>query len=443
MVCCDDFVANRTCYYEYDDAGNIVSCEERDIESFDILNSYEYEYTDGKLTSFDGEIISYDSSGRTVYYRGKNITYFDEDANAIKSIGNVSFTYNADGLRRSKTVNGVTHYYYYDGINLVKEEWGDNILVFFYDVNGSPVGMQYRDLSDTDGDWETYLYEKNLQGDIMAVYDTSSTRLVSYTYDAWGRIQSTYCSNGGANTSAVHNPFRYRGYYYDTDLNLYYLATRYYDPEVRRFVTADSYVSTGQGILGHNRYAYCGNNPVFRIDVYGYFWESIYDVITLGASIIEVAHNPTDPLNWAILGGDFADLIPCVSCVGESIRAVKVATDTVDASKDVIAAAKVFRLTNDVAKLARTQYGSYEIIFESGYIYVGKGSFDRAIFSAKQKVIHFQDEAEAIRWKSSVDNREAFIDEYLMQDNYGIFEQSSNVDSYNEIWSPGRKYFYE
>ncbi|MBR2930614.1 MAG: hypothetical protein IKC32_05230, partial [Clostridia bacterium] len=105
---------------------------------------------------------------------------------------------------------------------------------------------------------------------------TSSTRLVSYTYDAWGRIQSNYCSNGGANTSAVYNPFRYRGYYYDDDLDLYYLATRYYDPEVRRFVTQDSYVSTGQGILGHNRFAYCGNNPVMRTDFTGESWEEFW-----------------------------------------------------------------------------------------------------------------------------------------------------------------------
>ena len=77
-------------------------------------------------------------------YRGKQITYLQADANKIASIGNVSFTYDADGMRRSKTVNGVTHYYTYDGIRLVKEEWGNNVMVFLYDALGSPVGMQYR-----------------------------------------------------------------------------------------------------------------------------------------------------------------------------------------------------------------------------------------------------------------------------------------------------------
>ena len=178
-------------------------------------------------------------------------------------------------------MNGVTHYYYYDGINLVKEEWGDNILVFFYDVNGSPVGMQYRDLSDDEGSWDTYLYEKNLQGDIVAVYNTSGTKLVSYRYDAWGRILGTSYHNGGANTTAVHNPFRYRGYYYDDDLDLYYLATRYYDPVVRRFVTMDDYAvvtATPMGLTDKNLFAYCDNNPITRVDNGGEFWHIVAGV---------------------------------------------------------------------------------------------------------------------------------------------------------------------
>ena len=74
LVHYDDYVAEISYYYRYDKAGNIISYEAEDITGEYILELYEYEYTDGKLTSFDGEIISYDSSGRTVYYRGKNIT---------------------------------------------------------------------------------------------------------------------------------------------------------------------------------------------------------------------------------------------------------------------------------------------------------------------------------------------------------------------------------
>ena len=88
------------------------------------LTEYDYVYAPSpygdRLVSYNGQTISYDSSGRTVVYRGKQITYLQADANKIAGIGNVSFTYDADGMRRSKTLNGVTHYYTYDGIRLVK-----------------------------------------------------------------------------------------------------------------------------------------------------------------------------------------------------------------------------------------------------------------------------------------------------------------------------------
>ena len=73
----------------------------------------------------------------------------------------------------------------------------------------------------------------------------------------------------------INNPFTYRGYYYDSDLGLYYLQTRYYDSETARFINADSFVSTGQGILGNNMFAYCGNNPVNGIDPFGEWTFSI------------------------------------------------------------------------------------------------------------------------------------------------------------------------
>lgn len=180
-------------------------------------------------------------------------------------------------MRRTKAVGGVTHYYTYDGLNLIREEWGNNTILFLYDASGSPIGMQYRKSSYAEGIWDTYYYEKNLQGDIIAIYNASGVKLANYTYDSWGRILSiTNGNNQDVTNNASHigniNPLRYRGYYYDDDLDLYYLATRYYDPEVCRFITADSYVSTGQGILGYNRYAYCGNNPVMRADPTGESW---------------------------------------------------------------------------------------------------------------------------------------------------------------------------
>ena len=126
--------------------------------------------------------------------------------------------------------------------------------------------MQYHGASYSEDVWDIFWYEKNLQGDIVAVYDQAGTMLIYYCYDAWG-IASLYFYNGAtADSIAAKNPFRYRGYYYDTDLALYYCGTRYYDANTGRWINADGYVSTGTGLLGYNMYAYCNNNPVMFVD---------------------------------------------------------------------------------------------------------------------------------------------------------------------------------
>ena len=129
--------------------------------------------------------------------------------------------------------------------------------------------MMYRTTSYAEGAFDVFWYEKNLQGDIVAVYNSSGIKLVTYDYyDAWGNYTVSY-SNSGASTGVQYNPFRYRGYYYDTDLGMYYLQSRYYDAKICRFISADGYVSTGQGLLGNNMFAYCNNNPVNNVDPTG------------------------------------------------------------------------------------------------------------------------------------------------------------------------------
>ena len=149
------------------------------------------------------------------------------------------------------------------------EETNGNVTVYLYDVNGSPVGMQYHAATAGEYDWQVFWYEKNLQGDVVAVYSDSGVKLVSYNYDAWGNFTTTY-HNGGASTKAADNPFTYRGYYYDKDLNLYYLGTRYYDSKICRFINADKVMSGANGELnGSNLYIYCFNNPVNLTDGVG------------------------------------------------------------------------------------------------------------------------------------------------------------------------------
>lgn len=132
-------------------------------------------------------------------------------------------------------------------------------------------------------------------------------RLADYTHDARGNILTT--TGSSANTLGKYNPLRYRGYVYDTEIGYYYLQSRYYDPEVGRFINGDSYASTGLGILACNLFIYCGNNPCIHIDptghehfvVYGFQIDISTDHGTFGFELViytndEVAANTTkDP----------------------------------------------------------------------------------------------------------------------------------------------------
>ena len=176
----------------------------------------------------------------------------------------VTYTYGADGLRLSKTVDGVTHHYVYSGGKLVEETFGNIEMQFIYDAQGYPMMVCL-----TRGSEQPlyYHYVVNLQGDVIRILKPNGAVCVTYQYDAWGNITRT----GGPDTGlAQWNPLRYRGYVYDTETGLYYLQSRYYNPKVGRFINADGYVATGQGVLSGNMFAYCRNNPVILIDPSGH-----------------------------------------------------------------------------------------------------------------------------------------------------------------------------
>lgn len=108
--------------------------------------------------------------------------------------------------------------------------------------------MQYRTISYAAHTFDTFYFEKNLQGDIIAVYNADGVKIGSYTYDAWGNCTVSVVSGNTTlenNIVRTINPFRYRGYYYDTETGLYYLQSRYYNPEWGRFLNVDAYISTG------------------------------------------------------------------------------------------------------------------------------------------------------------------------------------------------------
>ena len=183
----------------------------------------------------------------------------------------MSFTYNNEGIRTSKTVNGVTHTYYLNGSQITAEQWEDKLLVYLYDASGAPIGMMYRTTSYDIDEWDTFFFEKNLQGDIVTVYNSDGVACITYKYDAWGNFKESYIGNSP--NAAWRNPFRYRGYYYDTDLGMYYLQSRYYDSNICRFINADS--ALYHSMLGYNLFAYCENNPVNYYDPTGEYADAL------------------------------------------------------------------------------------------------------------------------------------------------------------------------
>ncbi len=130
-----------------------------------------------------------------------------------------------------------------------------------------------------------------------------------------------------------YNPFRCRGYYYDKDLDLYYLNARYYDGRTGRFISPDYpdvVMATPGALTDKNLYEYCDNNPVMRVDGNGAFWGTVFDVISLGMSVADVINNPSDVWSWIGLVGDVVDLLPIVSGVGEATDAMRFSSKTGD-----------------------------------------------------------------------------------------------------------------
>ena len=322
----DNPYTNTTYVYAYDKNGNRLSkttyayTTATSLGTATSTQTYTYDTESGwgdRLTAFNGTAITYDAIGNPLSYNNGNqysFTWKDGRrlATATKGGVNYSFTYNDEGIRTSKTVGSVKHTYILDGTRIVSEKWGNYFIVYLYDESGSPIGMQYRTLSYAEGAFDTFYFEKNLQGDIIAVYNASGTKLVGYTYDAWGNCTTTYY-NGGGSTGAQYNPFRYRGYYYDTDLGLYYLNSRYYDPNTGRFINADGYVNANGDLIGFNAYAYCSNNPIMNVDHSG---EGIGTIIALS-------------LLMSIM------FIPVACVIGEPIIELLGEIDDIDASNEL------------------------------------------------------------------------------------------------------------
>ena len=248
----------------YDRYGNIAS-----------KNGVVYTYGDGNwkdlLTGYGEQTITYDAQGNPLSYLGHTLTW--EKGRQLKSFDNNTYTYNANGIRTSKTVDGIRHDYVLDGSKILRETWDNNTLIPLYDNEDSICGILFNDVP--------YYFQKNLQGDVIGITDKDAHVVARYFYDAWG-VCTDVQDNSDCSVATV-NPFRYRSYYFDSEIGIYYLQSRYYNPVVGRFVNADEamFAVIPNNLLQHNLFTYCYNNSVIFSDKTGHV-ALVDDAIVLG-----------------------------------------------------------------------------------------------------------------------------------------------------------------
>ena len=277
----DNKTLKKTWVFAYDNNGNIITKKETEFTLKEntedcVFTEYLYEYDGDELVYYDGKTCCYMAkTGKPSIYKNNNVYWSGEN---VVEYGNNTFMYDACGRRLTK--NNLVYTYDSNG-KLIRQSNG---LEFFYDHTGV-AGMKYNGA--------TYIYRKDVQGNIIALLDSNGRIVVKYAYDAWGnyaakaldRVDGKVQFNNADPDTVFNadyekykqlaniNPFRYRGYYYDTETELYFLKTRYYDPEVGRFISPDSieYLDP-ETINGLNLYAYCNNNPVSNVDPNGNKW---------------------------------------------------------------------------------------------------------------------------------------------------------------------------
>ena len=273
LVRVNDKPQNKSFTYSYDNAGNLVSKSEYPYTTSTLGTptlTIPYAYSDpvwkDKLTSYNGQPITYDAIGNPLSYRnGMSFTWQEgrQLASATTTSGQtVNYTYNPQGIRIGKTVGGTTTSYLVDEQGTIQAmQQGNDTLIFLYDSNGGREGFMWYTNNTFKG---TYYYLYNAQSDVVGIIDSNLNQDAIYEYDAWGKPTIT---TNSPNDIANINPFRYRSYPYDNETGLYYLQSRYYDSETSRYINADEPLMLYEGEI--NLFSYCYNNPAVYSDPTG------------------------------------------------------------------------------------------------------------------------------------------------------------------------------
>lgn len=278
----DNEALNETILYSYDGNGNLLEKNYFDYSITDQLENkrvFELGYKDFNdyLTCVNNKQIAYDSIGNPVIYKNIPLVW---DSKELKKYNDIEFTYNANHIRTRKKTGKSDTIYILDGTKILKEirknyttfingsidegvtiDTYDDEIEYIYSAEGI-VGFDYI----TENSRKRYYYNKNMFGDILEIYDENGSLVGEYCYDAYGNHKILI----DIDHIASINPIRYRSYYFDSETQLYYLNSRYYDPDTCRFINMDSieYLNFEQ-LNGFNLFAYCNNNPIKYIDPAG------------------------------------------------------------------------------------------------------------------------------------------------------------------------------
>ena len=281
----------RIYHYSYDENGNVTAIITMEDSSGTAWKD--------QLMSWNGTAMSYDAISNMLTKGDISYSWtLGRKLSAVNNGKNIRYEYDHTGARIRKTVDNNVIEYRLAGDLLVAEVTNGKETSFVYDSGADLVAMIY--------EGKYYFYVKNLQGDIVSIVDESGTAIVNYSYDSWGRLLQIEGSK--KDTIGILNPFRYRGYYYDTETGMYYLKNRYYDPEIRRFICADE---TGticmllETVHNKNLYLYCNANPIVRRDENGEIWEDLIFGAAEGA-VFSIASQVVngEEINWKNVGMD-------------------------------------------------------------------------------------------------------------------------------------------
>ena len=413
----------ETTGYVYDNNGNMISKSVETVKPIDENAAAEFSlYKEGESTSTAVTFYEYDK--------------WNQLTKTVTGEKTLTYTNNGDGIRVSKTVNGDVTKYLYEGDKVILEVDGAGSQTA-KNVYGS-------NLLARTAEGETAYYMYNGHADVTALINATGAVLATYYYDEFGTQTET--------TGTMDNPYRYAGYVYDDETELYYLNARYYDSKIARFLQEDTFRGSAADPLSLNLYTYCANSPIIYTDPTGHAYYS-YD--------IQYTWHPDNDVSSAF--NIACDFIPFV---GTTVKALGYQALTGDVNNDKLA----LDLTVDVASIftfGLLKYGemgwtAYKVtsaidVSTNAYSYINKGvdftsiannyydgigtskkiSFDIEELNKEQIVEAVFKEASISRWltannKDTLSQRVEYVENYLddMKENFNFYDLRKDFEGY-------------